>query len=88
MFAEYDRSSFLQGLRTQVGHERFKPDFDWLLSQGKDGVESCVKVREGKYRDRSQEDPARRNHHARSAHNLVAMKTFLDGGTDDGTPGS
>jgi hypothetical protein len=86
--AEYHRSSFLQRLRAQAGHERFKADFDWLLSQGQDGIENCVKVHDGKYRDQSHESPTRHNHEARAAHNLAAMEIFLKGGPEDGTPGS
>jgi hypothetical protein len=88
IFAEYHHSSFLQGVRAQAGHERFKADFDWLLSQGKDGLENCVKVHEGKYRDRSHESPTRHNQDARAAHNLAAMETFLKGGSDYGSRGS
>jgi hypothetical protein len=86
--AEYHQSSFLQGLRAQAGHERFKADFDWLLSQGKDGIENCVKVHDGKYLDKTQDSPTSQDHTARTAHNLAAMQAFLKGGPDDGTTGS
>lgn len=52
VFGQYHKSRFLAGLTAKVpGHEGFTPDFDWLLSRGRDGVENCVKVRDGKYRD-------------------------------------
>jgi hypothetical protein len=83
IFAEYHRSSFLQGACSKAGHDRFKADFDWLLSQGQDGIENCVKVHDGKYRDRSQERLTSLNHEARASHNLAAMETFLEGGGED-----
>jgi hypothetical protein len=86
--AEYYRSTFLQGLRAQAGHERFRADFDWLLSRGQDGIENCVKVHDGKYRDQSHESPTRHNHDVRAARNLAAMEAFLKGGSDDGTRAS
>jgi hypothetical protein len=86
--AEYHQSSFLQGLRAQASHEGFKADFDWLLRQGRDGIENYVKVHDGKYRDQSHESPTRHNHDARASRNLAAMETFLRGEFDDGTPGS
>ena len=88
MYAEYHQSTFLQGLRAQAGHERFKADFDWLLSQGKDGIENCVKVHDGKYRDTTPEGPTGQDHSARKARNLAAMEVFLKRGSDDGTSGS
>lgn len=51
VFAETKHSKFLRGLRSGVGHEGFKGDFDWLLTKGKDQTENCVKVFEGRYRD-------------------------------------
>jgi hypothetical protein len=51
-FLQYHRSRFLSGKSPPGnGHGSFKPDFDWLLSKGKDGVENCVKVHDGRYRD-------------------------------------
>lgn len=51
-FAEYHRSRFLSGKSPPTpGHSRFQPDFDWLLTTGKDGSENVVKVHDGKYRD-------------------------------------
>jgi len=50
-FAEIHKSQFLRGLRSSNGHGSFKADFDWLLTQGKDGTENAAKVWEGKYRD-------------------------------------
>lgn len=51
-FQQYKRSKFLQGIvQSDNGHKSFKPDFDWLLSKGKDGIENCVKVHDGRYRD-------------------------------------
>jgi hypothetical protein len=51
-FSQYHRSRFLQGISNgSEGHHSFKPDFDWLLSKGKDGIENCVKVHDGRYRD-------------------------------------
>jgi hypothetical protein len=51
VMAEYHISNFLQGLQPSIGHERLRADFDWLMSRGKDGMENCVKVHEGRYRD-------------------------------------
>jgi hypothetical protein len=51
VFGEIERSQFLRGKRPKPGHERFRADFDWLLTKGKDGTENAVKVFEGKYRD-------------------------------------
>ena len=52
VFQQYHRSRFLSG-KSQPGdgHKSFQPDFDWLLSAGKDGVENCVKVHDGRYAD-------------------------------------
>ena len=51
VFSAIQFSSFLRGLRPSNGHEGFKGDFDWLLTQGKDGTENAVKVEEGRYQD-------------------------------------
>lgn len=52
VFEEYGRSKFLRGLApARVGHEGFRPDFDWLLATGKDGTENFVKVHGGRYAD-------------------------------------
>lgn len=52
VFRQYHRSKFLSGLvESNNGHGHFQPDFDWLLSKGKDGVENCVKVHDGRYSD-------------------------------------
>ena len=51
VFSAIQFSSFLRGLRPANGHEGFKGDFDWLLTQGKDGTENAVKVEEGRYQD-------------------------------------
>ena len=51
-FRQYHRSRFLRNLvPKKAGHESFTPDFDWLLSVGKDGTENCVKVHDGRYCD-------------------------------------
>lgn len=51
VFAEYRRSKFLSGkTQPKTGHESFRPDFDWLLSVGKNGAENAVKVHDGAYR--------------------------------------
>lgn len=51
--AEYAESDFLSGREPpKSGHSSFKPDLDWLLSKGKDGLENCIKVHDGKYRNR------------------------------------
>lgn len=42
-------SPFLRGERNRDGHRHFVFDLDFLLRKGKDGVENCVKVYEGKY---------------------------------------
>jgi hypothetical protein len=50
VFAEYKRSKFLKGQTPpKPGHEGFRPDFDWLLSNGRNGAENCVKVHDGAY---------------------------------------
>ena len=51
VFAEIHKSRFLRGLVKSNGHEGFKCSLDWLLTKGKDQVENCVKVSEGRYRD-------------------------------------
>ena len=52
VFAEYRRSRFLSGrTKPRDGHENFRPDFDWLLSNGRNGVENYIKVHDGMYRD-------------------------------------
>lgn len=53
VFRQYHRSKFLSGTEERSnGHKGFQPDLDWLLSKGKtDGVENCVKVHDGRYRD-------------------------------------
>ena len=52
VFANTHHSRFLRGLaQNGAGHENFKASLDWVLSKGKDGVENCVKVFEGKYQD-------------------------------------
>lgn len=40
--------------RPSPGHEGFKASLDWLCQKGKDGVENCQKVFEGKYREQAQ----------------------------------
>ena len=50
VFAEIHKSPFLRGLKPSDGHEHFRANLDWLLTKGKDGVENCVKVFEGRYR--------------------------------------
>jgi len=52
-FGQFHKSRFLRGLTPpRNGHKSFKPDFDWLLSKGKeDQVENCVKVHDGRYLD-------------------------------------
>ena len=51
VFSAIQLSSFLRGLRPSNGHEGFKGDFDWLLTQGKDGTENAIKAEEGRYQD-------------------------------------
>ena len=52
VFQQYHRSDFLSGKSPpREGHGNFKPDFDWLLSKGKDGSENCLKVHDGRYTD-------------------------------------
>jgi hypothetical protein len=58
--AEIGLSTFLRGHRNGTGHEGFKADLDWLLSNGKDGTENVVKVAEGRYRDRASGEAANR----------------------------
>ena len=53
VFAQYRQSKFLSGKTPpREGHGSFRPDFDWLLSNGRgDGVENHVKVHDGAYQD-------------------------------------
>jgi hypothetical protein len=52
LFGEYRRSRFLSGRSPpSPGHESFRPDFDWLLSNGRSGTENAVKVHDGAYRE-------------------------------------
>ena len=52
VFEEYMRSRFLSGkTKPGLGHENFRPDFDWLLANGPKGVENCVRVHDGNYRE-------------------------------------
>lgn len=52
VFVQYRRSKFLRGVTPpREGHTSFRPDFDWLLSTGKNGVENYVKVHDGMYAD-------------------------------------
>lgn len=52
VFAQYHRSRFLRGLtKPAEGHSSFRPDFDWLLSTGRSGVENYVRVHDGVYAD-------------------------------------
>jgi hypothetical protein len=48
---EIEQSPFLRGLTTSPGRRAVKRDFDWLIAKGQDGIENCVKVHEGKYRE-------------------------------------
>ena len=51
-------SPFLRGERPRDGHKTFIFDLDFLLRKGKDGIENCVKVYEGKYsNERDPPDP-------------------------------
>jgi hypothetical protein len=86
VMAEYQVSTFLQGRRPSAGHERFRADFDWLISRGKDGLENCLKVCEGKYRNTGGDGPT--SHEPRAAHSLEVMQTFFTGGSRDVLPGS
>jgi hypothetical protein len=86
VMAEYQVSTFLQGRRPSAGHEWFRADFDWLISRGKDGLENCLKVCEGKYRDTGGDGPT--SHEPRAAHSLEVMQTFFTGGSRDALPGS
>lgn len=52
VFAQYRCSRFLRGLvAPPPGRKPFKPDFDWLLSNHKNGVENYVRVHDGIYAD-------------------------------------
>jgi HNH endonuclease len=52
VFAQYRHSRFLRGLvPPPPGRKPFKPDFDWLLSNHKNGVENYVRVHDGVYAD-------------------------------------
>lgn len=59
---EIPKSAFLMGRvagREQDGNPRrpFKGSFDWLVQRGKkDGLENCVKIAEGQYRDPEEKD--------------------------------
>lgn len=51
LFREYHRSRFLSGKSPpRDGHKSFQPDFDWLLSNGRNGTENFTKVHDGNYR--------------------------------------
>jgi hypothetical protein len=51
VFAEYRASRFLSGKTApRPGHDAFKPDFDWLMQNGKKGAENAVRVHDGVYR--------------------------------------
>jgi hypothetical protein len=57
VFGSVRHSAFLRGEKNSLGHEKFIGDFDWFLQRGKrDGVENCLKVYEGKYRDETNTD--------------------------------
>lgn len=51
--AQLHRSKFLRGqVKPLPGHSKpFVASFDWLLANGKEGVENAVQVHDGKYRD-------------------------------------
>src|SRR5262249_47252068 len=50
VFKAYQASRFLSGkTRPSPGHESFRPDFDWLLANGRNGTENVVKVHDGAY---------------------------------------
>lgn len=52
VFKEYHRSKFLSGKRKPgPGHENFKPDFDWLISRNRAGIENVVRVHDGFFRE-------------------------------------
>ena len=44
-------SHFLQGRKNRNGQKAFIASLDWLCKKDKDGMDNCVKVAEGKYRD-------------------------------------
>jgi hypothetical protein len=51
VFTEYHKSKFLSGrAKPDAEHAHFKPDFDWLLANGKKGAENVVRVHDGVYR--------------------------------------
>lgn len=49
VFTEIKFSKFL--CRGSPDRPKFRGDFDWLLTVGKNGTENAIKVAEGKYRD-------------------------------------
>lgn len=49
VFERTHHSKYLRGM--VKGYERFRFDFDWMLTKGKDGSENCLKVQEGRYAD-------------------------------------
>lgn len=60
---EPPKSQWLLGLAASQGRDPIKVDLDWLLQKGKqDGVENCLKIREGRYRD--ERFPARSSQHS------------------------
>jgi phage replication O-like protein O len=51
VFEQIRHSRFLRGLSSSEGHRGFRADFDWLLGKDRHGIENCMKVAEGRYRD-------------------------------------
>ena len=77
VFKEAHTAPLLLGLRPSPGHEHFKASFAWFLQKGKnDGIENCVKVFEGKYRDTIVTDDMRLS--AKGMKTLQATKRILE----------
>jgi hypothetical protein len=76
VFHAVGESAFLRGQTPTPRHKGFRADFDWLLSQGKDGTENCVKVAEGRYRDHGRESLHEPALSATARHNLAVLEDY------------
>lgn len=71
-------SAFLRGETPGNGHGRFRMDLNFLLSKGKDGIENCLKVYEGRYMDA----PFSELDNPRTAANVAAGQRWLANQSD------
>jgi hypothetical protein len=80
VFDQYEHSRFLAGLNRGNGHGSFLPDFDFLLRVGKDKIDNCVKVHDGKYRDSTTPLSPMSE---KTQGNLAVVQHFAEGGIHD-----